>query len=108
MAFVNFTQDDWVEWLPLAEFSGNNNMSETTGVSPVFANYGYNPRLGIEPPNPELSRSKDSLKKEYLRADAIADRFSRIFEKLKALSRQSQERYENNVNSRRSEAPVYK
>ena len=48
-AYVSFLQDDWVEWLPLAEFSANSLPSETTGRSPFFATYGFNPRLGIEP-----------------------------------------------------------
>ena len=50
--FVSFTKDDWVDWLPLAEFATNNQVNETTGMSPFFANYGFNPRLGIEPPGP--------------------------------------------------------
>jgi hypothetical protein len=51
-AFMNFHQNDWVQWLPLAEFAANNVISETTGVSPFFANYGFNPRLGVEPSKP--------------------------------------------------------
>src|SRR4029077_14898082 len=50
--FVSFAQDDWVDWLPLAEFAMNNQVNDTTGISPFFANYGFNPRLGIEPPRP--------------------------------------------------------
>ena len=107
-AFVSFTQDDWVDWLPLAEFSGNNQISETTGVSPFYANYGFNPRLGIEPPGPKPSSLSDTAKREYLRADSVADRFDRILAKLRALTHQSQEKYEEYANSRRSEAPVYK
>ena len=40
-SYVNYLQDDWVERLPLAEFVANNQVSETTGISPFFANYGY-------------------------------------------------------------------
>lgn len=29
-SFVNFSQDDWAKWLPLAEFCSNNTVSETT------------------------------------------------------------------------------
>ena len=28
--FVSHQQDDWVQWLPLAEFAANNGISETT------------------------------------------------------------------------------
>ena len=36
-------QDDWVDWLPQAEFTYNNTVHTSTGVSPFFALYGYNP-----------------------------------------------------------------
>ena len=107
-AFVSFTQDDWVDWLPLAEFAMNNQVNETTSISPFFANYGFNPRLGIEPPQPRPPGLSDHMKKEYLRADAIALRFERILTQLTALTRQSQERYEDNANARRDEAPTFR
>jgi len=37
-SYVNYQQDDWCQWLPIAEFMGNNHVSETTGTSPIFAN----------------------------------------------------------------------
>jgi len=37
-SYVNYRQDDWCQWLPIAEFMGNNHASETTGTSPIFAN----------------------------------------------------------------------
>jgi hypothetical protein len=107
-AFVSFTQDDWVDWLPLAEFAMNNQVNETTGISPFFANYGFNPRLGIEPPQPRPPNLSDHMKKEDLRADAVALRFERILTQLTALTRQSQERYEANANARRDEAPIFR
>ena len=41
--YVNYLQDDWEAWLHLAEFTTNNYVSETTGMSPFFANYGQDP-----------------------------------------------------------------
>ena len=29
-SYVNYAQDDWVNWLPLAEFAANNHKSETS------------------------------------------------------------------------------
>jgi hypothetical protein len=43
-AHVNYLQDNWADWLPLAEFATNNQASETTGTSPFFANKGFDPR----------------------------------------------------------------
>jgi len=48
-AYCNYQQDNWSELLPLAEFAYNNTPSETTGVSPFFANKGYHPNLAIHP-----------------------------------------------------------
>ena len=43
--FVCFSQDDWSNYLPFAEFAFNNAQSTSTGTSPFFANYGFHPRL---------------------------------------------------------------
>jgi hypothetical protein len=48
-AYCNYQQDNWSELLPLAEFTYNNAPSESTGVSPFFANKGYHPNLAIHP-----------------------------------------------------------
>ncbi len=47
-AYMNHQQDDWSSLLLLAEFTYNNAMNETTGVSPFFANKGYHPSLMVE------------------------------------------------------------
>ncbi|KAH8145396.1 uncharacterized protein LAJ45_10679 [Morchella importuna] len=47
--YVNYQQDNWAEFLPLAEFAHNNASTEPLGVSPFFANYGYNPQLDVLP-----------------------------------------------------------
>jgi hypothetical protein len=47
-AHVNYIQDDWAEWLPLAEFAVNNQASETTGSSPFFANKGFDPHCQFD------------------------------------------------------------
>ena len=41
--YSNYQQDNWSELLPLAEFSYNNTLSATTGVSPFCANKDYHP-----------------------------------------------------------------
>jgi hypothetical protein len=42
--FCNYSQDNWVELLPLAEFAYNNSVTSAIGMSPFYANYGYNPQ----------------------------------------------------------------
>jgi hypothetical protein len=47
-AHVNYLQDNWSEWLPLAEFVTNNQALETIGLSPWFANKGFDPRCQFD------------------------------------------------------------
>jgi hypothetical protein len=105
--FMNFLQDDWVDWLPLAEFATNNAISESTGVSPFYANYGFNPRLGIKPSQPMPPHLTNLQKRQFNKANAIADRFDRILTQLTALTKQSAQRYEDNANLHRSDSPRY-
>src|SRR4028119_258219 len=42
--YANYEQNNWVEMLPLAEFAYNNSLTTATGLSPFYANYGFNPR----------------------------------------------------------------
>jgi hypothetical protein len=42
-SYINYRQDDWVKWLPLAEFAYNNSVHSSTGVTPFFALMGLHP-----------------------------------------------------------------
>jgi transposase InsO family protein len=106
-AFMNFHQDDWVQWLPLAEFAMNNVVSDTTGTSPFYANYGFHPQLGIEPSKPPSGNLSIAQKQQFYRANAVADRFERILTQLKALAQQSIDKYEHYANVHREDAPRY-
>jgi transposase InsO family protein len=105
--YIDWAMDDWVDWLPLAEFAGNNAASETTGMSPFFANYGFNPRMGVEPASPCSPELTAAQRAEFFKGVEIANRFKAILDKLTAFSRQSQDRYEENANRRRTDAPQY-
>jgi len=47
--FVSHRQNNWPEWITCAEFAYNNKIHTETHVSPFYANYGMNPRMGIKP-----------------------------------------------------------
>lgn len=106
--FVNWAQDDWVDWLPLAEFAGNNAVSESTGLSPFFANYGFHPRMGIEPASPPSPEATEAQRREQFRANEVAERFKEVLDYVTAIAKQSQDRYEAVANRRREDAPRYK
>ena len=41
--YVNKKQNNWVQLLPMAQLAYNDKLSQTTGLTPFFANYGKNP-----------------------------------------------------------------
>jgi hypothetical protein len=43
-SYINKQQNNWVQQLPLAQFAFNSTKSETTGKSPFYANFGYEPK----------------------------------------------------------------
>ena len=45
--FVNGRQDNWADWLPLAEFAINNRDSSVTGHSPFYLNHGRHPNTNF-------------------------------------------------------------
>jgi hypothetical protein len=91
---MNFHQNDWVQWLPLAEFAFDNVIAETTGLSPLFANYGFNPRLGTEPSELLYSDISAAQRSGFYKANAVANHFEAILTQLKALAQQSVDKYE--------------
>ena len=60
-AYVNFTQDNWVSLLPMAEFAYNNAYNASIRMSPFMANLGYDPRMSWEESPDIKSRAKAAL-----------------------------------------------
>ena len=44
--YCNYRQNDWAEWLSIAEFSYNNWIHSSTGQSPFMVNLGRHPNTG--------------------------------------------------------------
>ncbi len=107
-AFTNFVQNDWVSWLPLAEFACNNQVNDSTGISPFFANYGFHPRMGVEPSFPCPPQTSKASREEFFNANSIADRFQKILDFVKSNITLAQETQEKYANQSRSAAPRYK
>jgi hypothetical protein len=45
--YCNYQQNNWSNFLPIAEFTYNNATHSATQVSPFFTNYGYNPHATL-------------------------------------------------------------
>jgi transposase InsO family protein len=106
--YVNWAQDDWAQWLPLAEFTANNSPSETTGLTPFFANYGWHPRMGTEPGGPRPPEMTPQQLREYEAANFYTDRLQARLYHVWAAMRAAQNRYELIANRDRQPAPVYR
>lgn len=63
--YINYGQDNWVRLLPMAEFAYNSSKNATTGHSPFYANYGFEPSLvHVELPHrdaPDATLTKDTI-----------------------------------------------
>ena len=81
--YCSYQQDDWVDYLPLAEFAYNNAAHEGSRVSPFYANYGYHPTFStplsriINVPAASdfadhLARIREELRSELLHAQQAA------------------------------------
>ena len=74
---VNYLQDNWVQWLLLAEFAANNAVSESSGMTPFFVNNGFYPRLSLDLFQPTNNQEAQDLAKhinniiEQLRANLL-------------------------------------
>ncbi|KAK7570621.1 hypothetical protein V3481_007378 [Fusarium oxysporum f. sp. vasinfectum] len=101
-AYVSYLQDDWNRWLPLAEFAANSLKSETTGMSPFFANYGFHPRMGFEPT--VTVRGTPATRD----AERFAQTMKEILEYLRSESTAAQARYEEQANRHRRPARRYR
>ena len=79
--FIDHQQEQWPEWLGIAEFAYNNKVHTGTKVLPFKANQGQDPRMGFE------MRKKG----KYEGAEKFAERMRSVQEKAKAALQKVQE-----------------
>jgi hypothetical protein len=65
--YVNYRQDNWVGLLPMAQFAYNSASTETTKVSPFFANYGFEPEAYRTPRTSEYAAQRAILSVENIK-----------------------------------------
>ena len=73
--FINHRQEQWPDWLEIAEFVYNNKIHSVTKVSLFKANYGQDPRMGF----------KRRGKGRYEAAGKFIEKIKKIQEKAKAV-----------------------
>ncbi|TKA81632.1 hypothetical protein B0A49_01266, partial [Cryomyces minteri] len=82
--------------------------SATTQVSPFYANYGFDLRMGFEPPQPQPENLSRHREIQHQAAEDFATRMERIRDCLRTEMQYAQSVYEDQANSSRSPAPAYK
>src|SRR5258708_20192919 len=97
-AYMNYQQDNWALLLPLVEFTYNNAVSTTTGVSPFFVNKGYHPRLSMN----LLAPSSSSKAQHY-----VAD-LDQLHSQLKTLITEAQEHYQKAAACQQMPSPAFR
>ena len=101
-AYCSYLQDDWVDWLPIAEFCGNSGYSEPIKTNAFLANYGYNPRMGFE----SITTPKD--RPQIVNAAGFITRMHQIHDYIGTQIREAQLHQETYKNRHRIPAPNYK
>ena len=81
--YCNYMQDDWLNWLPMAEFADNNAVSAATGLSPFFANKGFHPRMNFGPDTNTATYQSTRARLQAAKADDITGTMARILEYIK-------------------------
>ncbi|KAF5372651.1 hypothetical protein D9615_009824 [Tricholomella constricta] len=96
-AYCSYQQDDWVDYLPLAEFVFNNSENSSTKHSPFYANYGFHPTF-----TPKLSEVST-----VPAADDLALRLDQIHSELRAELQYSQDRQKRIFDTKVLPSPSY-
>ncbi|CAJ0954229.1 unnamed protein product [Ranitomeya imitator] len=86
--FVSADQDDWVAFLPLAEFALNNRASSATLVLPFFCNFGFHPRFSSGQVEPSDCPGVDSV------VDRLQQIWTHVVDNL-TLSQEKAQRFAN-------------
>jgi len=96
--FIDHHQEQWPEWLGMAEFAYNNKAHSGTKVLPFEANNGRSPRIGFE------LRKKGRFKG----AERFAKRMEEVQGEAKAALMKAQEEMRRYADRKRREAAEYK
>ena len=60
--YCNYQQDNWTELLTMAEFSYNNTLASSMGITPFYAMYGEHPKYLIHS-HPEFTLPPPTIRK---------------------------------------------
>ena len=95
--YVNHRQNNWAEWLAMAEFAFNNKVHTVTKMSPFQANYGREPRIGFDirkkGKNEKTEEFVKEIKKRHEKARAVLVKLQEEMKRQADRSRKEAEEY---------------
>jgi len=95
---VDYRQEQWPEWLGIAEFAYNNKKYTVTQILPFKANYSLNPRMGFE----------GRREKRFKAAEEFAERMKQVQEEVKVALGKAQEEIRKYADRKRREGAEFK
>jgi len=96
--FIDHRQEQWPDWLGMAEFVYNNKVYAATKTLLFKANYGQDPKMEF----------KERRKEKYEAAEKFVERMRKIQEKVKAALGKVQEEMKKFANRKRREEEEYR
>ena len=96
--YVNYEQDDWASKLPLAQLAYNSAPTESTKLSPFYANYGFEPEIDKPPKEGPLAE------KAMLTADQLRSLHANMNKELEYV----RQRMATYYNKKRLKGPIFK
>ncbi|KAI0991941.1 hypothetical protein K3495_g16246, partial [Podosphaera aphanis] len=106
--YIDYSQEDIYEWLPMAEFAANNAVNASTQVTPFFANKGFHPRMSFGSPRSALRTSPKNIREQITSGNDFASKMAEILEVLRSNLRYAKEKQEISSAANRSPAPAYR
>jgi len=88
--FIDHRQEQWPDWLEIAEFAYNNKIYTATKISPFKVNYGQDPRMAFE----------GRRKGKYEAVGKFVERMKKIQEEAKAVLGKAQKEMKKFANRR--------
>lgn len=95
--YINHQQDDWTDFLPLAQFCYNNTVHSSTNISPFYAVYGSHPKSS--PAIPRIVVDETNAEKAERRLDIQNLMYEEIT--------QAKERYKEYADRGRTKEPEF-
>ena len=98
--YINYQQDDWVNYLPTAQFAFNNTKHTATQETPFFANYRYHPFFCGKLQHQDRSISENTENK----VDKMRDLHTQLSQDIDFMNMRSAVYY----NKHQKEGPIFK